>query len=434
MTLAETHKSESNGEAEELTLYTGMTEPVDDSSAIDALDDPVTEITEKLYSLGEVIEGHGLEGGTYVDFGGYRLPNILAPVALCQGKVYGVVSYNAHQQLYTNPATSSSLFQGTMEPFFGPTLSPRDAPDHTTYRAIMQRGFTPKQIENYKDAVARPVLERRFAALKKKGRADLVREINMFYPYEIVGRIVGYDLKDIEFVASSIDKIWQGNRDVNIALEGGNNLKEYTLKLINKRRADPQDDYVSALLEAEVDGEKISDDNLVGLVNHFLSGGIETTSRQTSMLVYDLLSNPDQFELLRNNRDLIPAAMEENLRHNGIGGSTCRNVTEDIEICGTTIPKDSVVFTFHLAASRDPSRWENPHKFDITRPIQKHFTFAMGPHMCIGQHFARFLLSEFLTHFLDDLPNVRWDPSQPAPKPKGWNQRACVSQPVVWDI
>ena len=150
--------------------------------------------------------------------------------------------------------------------------------------------------------------------------------------------------------------------------------------------------------------------------------------------MYDLLTNPDQLELLRNNRELIPAAVEENLRHNGIGGSTCRIVTEDVEICGTAIPKDTVVFTFHLSANRDPSRWENPHQFDITRPMQKQLTFAMGPHMCIGQHFARFLLGEFLTHFLDDLPNVRWDPEVTTPpKPRGWNQRGCTSQPVVWD-
>lgn len=133
MSIVEVQQNDSNEQGEKLTLYTGMIEPVDDSSAIDILDDPVTEITEKLYSMGKVVEGHGLEGGTYVDFGGYKLPNMLAPAALCGGKVYGVVTYDAHQQLYTNPATSSSLFKGTVEPFFGPTLTPRDAPEHTKY-------------------------------------------------------------------------------------------------------------------------------------------------------------------------------------------------------------------------------------------------------------------------------------------------------------
>ncbi len=426
--------SEQEIPAAELSVYGGMTEPVDESSAIDALDDPLTEISEKFHSTGEVIKGHGLEDGTYIDFCGYKFPNILAPAAMCTGEVYGLTSYDAHQQFYTNPAVSSSLFKGSVEPFFGPTLTPRDAPEHTKYRAVMQRGFMPKQIENYKDSIARPVLERRFSALQGKGKADLVRELNIFYPYESVGKIVGYDVADLEYVAGCMDGIWQANVDIDRALEAGRKLQEYAFQLIEKRRAEPKDDYVSAMLEAEIDGEKISDHDMMGLVNHLFSGGIETTARQTNMLVYDLLQNPDQLELLRRDRDLISGAVEENLRHNGIGGTTPRVVTEDIEICGRLIPKDSIVFTHHIVASRDPDRWDNPNKFDITRPKQKHMTFAMGPHMCIGQHFARFLLAEYLTHFLDDLPNVRWDPEAEVPKPKGWNQRSCSILPVVWDI
>ena len=125
--------SEQEIPAEELSVYGGMTEPVDESSAIDALDDPLTEISEKFHSTGEVIKGHGLEDGTYIDFCGYKFPNILAPAAMCTGEVHGLTSYDAHQQFYTNPAVSSSLFKGSVEPFFGPTLTPRDAPEHTKY-------------------------------------------------------------------------------------------------------------------------------------------------------------------------------------------------------------------------------------------------------------------------------------------------------------
>ena len=418
----------------EQVLYGGITDPVDDSSAVDALEDPLREISEKFYSTGDVITGTGEENGAYVRFGGYRLPNILAPGAMCTGPVYGVVSYEAHRQLYTNPATSSSLFEGSVEPFFGRTLSPRDAPEHTKFRNVMQRGFMPKQIESYKDTIARPVLNRRFSAIKANGKADLVRELNVFYPYEIVGSIVGYGTTDLEFLAGCMDGIWQANRDINRALEAGQKLQDFALALIEKRRKEPKDDFVSAMLEAEVDGQKISDADMIGLVNHLFSGGIETTSRQTNVLVFDLLSHPDQLGLLRSNRELIRAAVEENLRYNGIGGSTCRVVKEAIEICGTAIPEDAVVFTFHDVASRDPARWENPHTFDITRPVQKHFTFAMGPHMCIGQHLARFLLAVYLEHFLDDLPNVRWDSDATIPKVTGWNQRSCSSLPVIWDV
>ena len=424
---------EQDAATEELTSYSGMIESIDDSGELDALDDAIKETNEKLYSLGDVIKGHGEDNGTFVNFGGYRFPNMLAPASMCTGEVYAVVSYDAHQQLYGNPGTSSMLFKGTVETFFGPTLTPRDAPDHTKYRAVMQRGFTPKQIESYKDTIVRPVLNRRFNELKRKGKADLVRELNIFYPYEIIGKIVGYDLKDIQFVAESMDKIWKGNVDIDIATEGGDGLRDYAAKLIAKRRAERSDDLISAMLEAEIDGEKISDFDLIGLINHTLSGGIETTYKQTGLLVYELLNNPDQMELLRNNRDLMPKAVEESLRFNGIGGIVCRNTKDDIEVCGTVIPKDSVVFTFHMAANRDPARWENSNKFDITRPIQRQMSFASGPHMCIGQHIARVMLGEYVNHFLDDLPNVRWDPDAPKPRITGWSQRASNTLPVVWD-
>ena len=92
-----------------------------------------------------------------------------------------------------------------------------------------------------------------------------------------------------------------------------------------------------------------------------------------------------------------------------------------------------MAFTFHLCANRDPTRWANPHEYDITRPQQRQLSFAMGPHMCIGQHLARFLLGEYLTHLLDDFPNAHWDPQAQLPKPTGWNQRTCSALPVVWD-
>lgn len=419
---------------DQLAYFKGSTEPVDDSSFTDNLKDPIKETTEKFYSMGSIIKGHGEENGAYINFGGYRLPNILAPAEMCLDEVYGAVSFDAVQQIYTNPATSSSLFKGSIEPFFGPTLSPRDGNDHTAHRAVMQRGFTPKQIQNYKDAVARPVLKRRFSQLKGKGHADLYRELNALYPFEIIGKIVGYDYKDIEHVADCFDRIWQGNTDINAALQAGTELKDYARQLINKRRQEPKEDYVSALLSSEVDGESLDETNLVGLVNHLLSGGIETTSRQTNMLIFDLLNHPDQLALLKNDRKLISGAVEESLRYDGIGAMVCRNVLEDIEVCGTKIPKDSVVFTFHLAANRDPSHWENPHTFDITRPIKRHQSFATGAHMCIGQHFARFMMSEYLEHILDDMPNLRWNPEVDTPQVVGWSQRSPTSLPVVWDV
>ena len=406
----------------------------DDTSSIDCLADPIREISDALYSVGPVIKGQGSERGAYVHFAGYRFPNILAPGRLCEGDVYAAVSWEANYKLYMDPGTSSSLFKESVEAFWGPALSPKDPPEHTKYRAVMQRGFTPKQIESYKDTVVRPVLIRRFQELRGKGHADLVREINVYYPYEILGQIIGFNPEDIEFVARCFGNIFKANTDLELAMRAGRELREYAGKLVRSRRESPRSDFVSAMLEAEVEGERLPDDQLVGLIVHFLSGGIDTTYKQTGLVVYSLLAHPEQLELLKSNRELIPGAIEETLRHEGIGAMVCRQAGEDIELCGTQIPKGAVVFTLHSIANRDPSRWENPHDYDITRPTQRHIAFSNGPHVCIGQHIARFMLGEYIQHFLDDLPNVRWDPEcTEAPRVTGWHQRACKTLPVVWD-
>jgi cytochrome P450 len=151
-------------------------------------------------------------------------------------------------------------------------------------------------------------------------------------------------------------------------------------------------------------------------------------------LVHNLLSHPDQFEALKLDRTLIPSAVEESLRYEGIGGLVCRRALEDTNLCGTGIPKGSVVFIMHCVTDRDRSRWEDPDVFNIRRLRQPHIQFGNGPHSCIGQHLARFMLARYVEHLIDDLPNLRWDPSlQAPPKITGWTQRHPLSLPVVWD-
>jgi cytochrome P450 len=407
----------------------------DHTSELDALEDSTRQVADRFHAMGPVIRGHGSKGGTFVRFGDLEFPNILAPARMCEGEVFAAVSWEAHRLLYTNPTVfSSTLFEESVGAFWGPALTPMDPPEHTKYRLIMQRGFTPKYIKGYEDTIIRPVLSRRFNAFKHKGSTDLVREINVFYPYEIVGRIVGFEPGDVAFVSSCFSRIWQANVDIQVALKGAQDLRAYTAKLIAARRQSAREDLVSAMLQEEVDGMRLPDENLVGMVNHLMSGGIETTYRQTGVLMNCLLRYPEQFELVKRNRRLIPNAVEESLRYDGIGGIVCRRAIQDGELCGTQIPKGCVVFTFPGVANRDPTRWPNPHAFDLQRQVVSHMMFSAGPHSCIGQHLARFMLGRYLEHVIDDLPNVRWDPAlKEIPKITGWTQRTSLTLPVVWD-
>jgi cytochrome P450 len=411
----------------------------DDTTEIDAYDDPVREIAVRLHAAGPVIRGEGLltsKGGAAVRFAGVTFPNILTPPSYCEQGCFCAVGWDAVRAVYMNPKVfSSTVFEESLGAFWGPALSPMDPPEHTKYRSIMQLGFTPKRIAAYEETIINPIITRRFDAIKHLGKADLVRELNAFYPFEIVGAIVGFDSSKVAFVGACFNRIWHANVDPQGAYAAALALKTYSKNLIESRRGQPpKDDLVSAMMEAEVDGAPLSEERFVAMINHFMAGGIDTTYGQSGNLVHTLLSHSEQFEALKQDRGLIPGAIEESLRYEGIGGIVCRRAIADTDLCGTFIPKGSVVFIMHGVADRDRSRWENPDVFDVRRTRQPHIQFGSGPHSCIGQHLARFMLARYVEHLIDDLPNLRWDPTSTAPpKITGWTQRHPVTLPVVWD-
>jgi cytochrome P450 len=412
----------------------------DDTTEIDAYDDPVREIAAKLHAYGPVIQGYGLitqAGSAAVRFADITFPNILTPPSYCEKACFCAVSWDAVRAVYMNPGVfSSTVFEESVGAFWGPALSPMDPPEHTKYRAIMQLGFTPRRISSYEERIINPVITSRFDAIKRKGSADLVRELNGFYPFEIVGAIVGYDPSMVAFVGACFNRIWHANVDPEGARAAGDALKAHSKELIDSRRGQPpKNDLVSAMMEAEVDGEKLSEERFVAMINHFMAGGIDTTYGQSGNFVHSLLTHPDQFEALKRDRSLIASAVEESLRYEGIGGIVCRRALEDTNLCGTDIPKGSVVFLMHGVTDRDKARWEDPDVFNIRRPRQPHIQFASGPHSCIGQHLARFMLARYAEHLIDDLPNLQWDPTvEKPPKIMGWTQRSPLRLPVVWDV
>jgi cytochrome P450 len=411
----------------------------DDTGEIDAYEDPVREIAARLFAAGPVARGHGVEtktGAAAVRFAGITFPNIMTPPSYCERECFCAVSWEAVRKVYMNPGVfSSTVFEESVGAFWGPALTPMDPPEHTKYRSIMQLGFTPKRITSYEQRIINPVITDRFNAIKFKGKADLVRELNGFYPFEIVGAIVGFDPSIVAFVGACFNRIWHANIDPQGAHAAGSALRAYSKQLIDSRRGQPsKDDLVSAMMEAEVDGNKLPEDRFVAMINHFMAGGIDTTYGQSGNLVHNLMTHPDQFEALKQDRTLIPSAIEESLRYEGIGGLVCRRTLEDTDLCGTAIPKGSVVFIMHCVTNRDRSRWEDPDSFNIRRPRQPHIQFGNGPHACIGQHLARFMLARYVEHLIDDLPNLRWDPALVAPpKITGWTQRHPLRLPVVWD-
>jgi cytochrome P450 len=178
------------------------------------------------------------------------------------------------------------------------------------------------------------------------------------------------------------------------------------------------------LATVEADGERLPDDVLIGFLRQLMNAGGDTTYRGTSNLLTGLLSNPDQLEVVRQDRSLVPKAIEEALRWESPILRGWRYVERDVEVAGHKIPEGTVLNTVRASANRDPSKYPDPDKFDISRehPVRP-IPFGVGAHVCIGQHLARLEMTRALNALLDRLPNLRLDPDRPPPQPIGHDGR-----------
>ena len=209
-------------------------------------------------------------------------------------------------------------------------------------------------------------------------------------------------------------------------------VADYIAPLVAERRANPTDDLISLLVQAEVpaddaadgvEARPLDDDEIATFVRLLIIAGAGTTYRAFGNLLYLLLTHPDQLAEVRADRSLVPAAIEESLRIEQPLAHFGRHVVATSEVCGVDIPADSVVELNVGAANHDPGQWPEPERFDIHRDKpERHLTFGFGAHRCLGIHLARAELTELLERTLDRLPNLRLDPhTRPRSTPPGWS-------------
>src|SRR5690349_15131951 len=183
----------------------------------------------------------------------------------------------------------------------------------------------------------------------------------------------------------------------------------------DSRRRHTREDLVGQLTSAEVDGRRLSDEEIYPFLLLLLPAGAETTYRSSSNLLFGLLSKPDQLEAVRTDRSLVPQAIEEALRWETPLLTVARSATEDVELGGVRIPAGSFVALSLGAANRDPGRFAEPDAFDIFRERAQHISFGDVAHKCLGMHLARLEMLVLLNAVLDRLPGQSLDPAADDP-------------------
>lgn len=334
-----------------------------------------------------------------------------------------VGSKEAEEVLVDAARFSNSGYIPTLGATFGMgSVSVMDNPVHGRWRKIFQKIFLPQHVRTWGDTIVDPVVQGLMAKFLPRGEADLVGDFTHHYPFEVIYHQLNLPRSDVD----TFQRLAIGQTDFEHmpqALEAGVKLGEYFRALIDERRANPGDDLVSMLATTEADGDYLPELVLVSFLRQLMNAAGDTTYRGTSILLTALLRNPDQLDAIRQDRTLIPAAIEEALRWDGPVLSQLRVAIHDTVVGGVKIPAGSYLDVLAGAANRDPKVYPDPDRFDIFREKRAHFSFSRGPHICVGQHLARVEMTRALHAVMDNLHNLRLDPDKPAPEIRGFMMR-----------
>lgn len=356
------------------------------------------------------------------------------PVTAPPEEIYTVLTYEGvFQVLRDGRRFSSAGYERSMGVVMGHTILGMDGEEHLRYRALISKAFSRRALERWEHELVRPAVAAYVDAFAGRGRADLVRELTFPFPVRVVASMIGLPVEDharfhrlaVELISISVD--------FEAGMRASRALGELFAPVLAARRREPRDDLMSVLAHAELDGTRLSDEEIYAFLRLLAPAGAETTYRSSSNLLFGLLSHPEQLDAVRRDRTLIPQAIEEGLRWEAPLLSIMRTATRDTQVEGVAIPAGAAIGVHLGAANRDPARWPDPDRFDVFRAQRPHIAFAVGPHVCMGMHLARMETRVLLETLFDRLPGLRLDPAAEDVHVSGLVFRSPQALPVVFD-
>ena len=289
-----------------------------------------------------------------------------------------------------------------------------DPPLHTRYRRLVNKGFTPRMV-NQLEAEIHRAADEIIDRVIEKGEADFVTDISAELPLIVIADLLGVPQEDRHQMFDWSNRMI-GQEDPEfqltpeIAQQSAMDLYAYASQLFEQKKANPHDDLMSVLTEVEVDNERLSPLELELFFLLLTVAGNETTRNLMSGAMHAFFQNPDQWSKLVADRSLLPSAIDEMLRFVSPVMNFRRQTTMPVEIRGQQIGADEKVVFFHISGNRDEDIFENSQKFDITRSPNPHMAFGGGgPHFCLGANLARMEIRVMYTHLLDRLPDIHQD-------------------------
>jgi cytochrome P450 len=330
---------------------------------------------------------------------------------------------------------SSKVYEGIMGAVMGRTILQMDAPHHKLQRALVSPAFRSRVLERWEGGLVRSVVDDLIDRFAHRGHADLVRELTFGFPVRVIARILGLPMEDYPKFQQWTMELISVATNWERGMAASETLGAYLTAIIDQRRCRPADDLISDLVVAEIDGEKLGDEDILAFLRLLLPAGVETTYRATGNLLFGLLQNRDQLDAVRRDRSLFAPAFEESLRWEPPVTLILRRTLKDTELGGVAIPANSDVGLFLGGANRDERRYTNPEAFDLFREAQQHVGFGFGVHMCLGMHLARMESRVAVNALFDRFEDIHLDMTRgDDPHIHGMAFRSPTSLPVTFPV
>lgn len=283
-----------------------------------------------------------------------------------------------------------------------PMVQQLDPPRHDSLRTLVRRAFTARRVAAMEPRV-REITRELIDAFAAQGRCDLLHTFAAQLPSRVIGELIGVPPERreafLEWTASMVATGPRGDAPKQIYAEFS--------KLLAERREERRDDLMSALLHADLDGRRLTEEELLGFCFVLIVAGNDTTMNLIANGAVALAQHPDQRKLLARDPTRIPAAVEEMLRYESPAQALPRRATRDVTLHGVTVPEGAEVLLVWGAANRDEREFADPERFDAARPIRRHLGLGQGIHFCLGAHLARLEARVAVEELLARIPDYR---------------------------
>jgi cytochrome P450 len=319
-------------------------------------------------------------------------------------------SYEMVNAAFKDEATfpSKAFYSAVVTDVLGYNIQCMYGEEHRRNRALASPTFRQRIVQQIITPLLEPVAHELIDRFEERGDADLVAEYTKLYPFKIILRMLGLPAASEDVVARWGLGMLDIQQNYEHAVQCSREFTAFVAPILAERRSEPADDLISRLATEEVDGERLSDAEIMNFLKLLFPAGSDTTYLGLGNTLFALLSHPDQLDLVLSDLDgEAPWATEEGLRWEAPVALLPRHNPQDVLWHDIAIPADTPLIFAIVAANRDPAQFEDPDRFDVRRRTPSTLTFGFGQHFCLGAHLARAEIEISLKVLLSRLPRLR---------------------------